>query len=170
MNDWFNHGITAVAEAGPLSWSEGSKPPFSGWESWPGSWRWRFSLQLLHTVTCPIPFWRSQPEGVSKTLPAKSSEIQWFPNWNTSSDWVLLETMSSKIMNRTGDKGQPCLPVCTSSGNSSDLGLQIWTLVFSRGPPTPYTWGTSHRIPGKTPQWSPLRPVKSEARSPNAMR
>lgn len=58
--------------------------------------------------------------------------------------------MSSKIMNRTGDKGQPCLPDCTCTGNSSDLGPTMWTLAFSRGPLTPEAPPTGYQ--GKHPK------------------
>ncbi|KAI3364832.1 hypothetical protein L3Q82_001018 [Scortum barcoo] len=65
--------------------------------------------------------------------------------------WLLrLEILSIKIMNRTGDKGQPCRsPTCT--GNRSDLLPAMRTKLLlrsyrdrtalSKGPRTPYSHG-----------------------------
>ena len=110
-----------------------------------------------HLRTC----WRSWLEGANKTtLSAKSrDEIQWLPNQIPSSPWLRLEILSIKIMNRTGDKGQPCWsPTCT--GNRSDLLPAMWTKLLlwsyrdrtalSRGPLTPYSQSISHRMPEGT--------------------
>ncbi|KAI3364588.1 hypothetical protein L3Q82_011369, partial [Scortum barcoo] len=67
-----------------------------------------------------------------------------------SGPWLRLEILSIKIMNRTGDKGQPCRsPTCT--GNRSDLLPAMRTKLLlrsyrdrtalSKGPWTPYFRG-----------------------------
>ncbi|MEQ2253549.1 hypothetical protein ILYODFUR_033382 [Ilyodon furcidens] len=64
-----------------------------------------------------------------------------------------------KVMNRTGDKGQPCRsPTCT--GYRSDLVPAMRTKLLlrsyrdrmapSKGPPIPYSWSTPHRGPRET--------------------
>ncbi|KAI3362857.1 hypothetical protein L3Q82_001903 [Scortum barcoo] len=69
---------------------------------------------------------------VITTSSAKSrDEILWFPNRTPSGPWLRLETLSIKIMNRTGDKGQPCQsPTCT--GNKSDLLPAMRTKLLLR--------------------------------------
>ncbi|KAI3366393.1 hypothetical protein L3Q82_000455 [Scortum barcoo] len=66
--------------------------------------------------------------------PAKSrDEILWFPNRTPSGPppGYALEILSIKIMNRTGDKGQPCRsPTCT--GNRSDLLPAMRTKLLLR--------------------------------------
>ncbi|KAI3369404.1 hypothetical protein L3Q82_007476 [Scortum barcoo] len=58
-------------------------------------------------------------------------EILWFPNRTPSGPWLRLEILSIKIMNRTGDKGQPCRsPTCT--GNRSDLLPAMRTKLLLR--------------------------------------
>ncbi|KAI3370594.1 hypothetical protein L3Q82_007165 [Scortum barcoo] len=70
--------------------------------------------------------------------------------WTPSGPWLRLEILSIKIMNRTGDKGQPCRsPTCT--GNRSDLLPAMRTKLLlrsyrdrtalSKGPRTPYSHG-----------------------------
>ncbi|KAI3355658.1 hypothetical protein L3Q82_004251 [Scortum barcoo] len=84
---------------------------------------------------------------IRTTSSAKSrDEILWFPNRTPSGPWLRLEILSIKIMNRTGDKGQPCRsPTCT--GNRSDLLQAMQTKLvlrsyrdqtaLSKGPRTP---------------------------------
>ncbi|KAI3365814.1 hypothetical protein L3Q82_000716 [Scortum barcoo] len=51
--------------------------------------------------------------------------------WTPSGPWLRLEILSIKIMNRTGDKGQPCRsPTCT--GNRSDLLPAMRTKLLLR--------------------------------------
>ncbi|KAI3356337.1 hypothetical protein L3Q82_017563 [Scortum barcoo] len=89
-------------------------------------------------------------------------------DWTPSGPWLRLsEILSIKIMNRTGDKGQPCQsPTCT--GNRSDLlpgnaepsscsgrsteTEQPWT-PYSRSTPTEYHEGHKAHVDwlGKTP-------------------
>ncbi|MED6281505.1 hypothetical protein CHARACLAT_022296 [Characodon lateralis] len=63
-----------------------------------------------------------------------------------------LEILSIKVMNRIGDKGQPCRrPTCTR--NRSDLVPAMRTklllrlyrdqMAHNKGPPIPYSWSTT---------------------------
>ena len=73
--------------------------------------------------------------------------------------WLRVEILSTKIMNRTGEKEQPCWSP-TYTRNRSDLlpAMQTRLLLrsyrdrtaLSRGPLTPYSRSTSHRMPGGT--------------------
>ncbi|MEQ2227568.1 hypothetical protein ILYODFUR_038941 [Ilyodon furcidens] len=66
-------------------------------------------------------------------------EIHWPPNQTPSSPWLHLEIPSLKVMNRTGDKAQPCWsPTCTK--NRSDFVPAIRTkllLHFCMSPRVP---------------------------------
>ncbi|MEQ2272636.1 hypothetical protein XENORESO_004592 [Xenotaenia resolanae] len=78
-------------------------------------------------VNCPSACYEVWLEGSSRTtLSAKrKDEIHWSPNQTPSRPWLRLEILSVKIMNRTGDKGQPCQsPTCI--GNRSDLVPAMW--------------------------------------------
>merc|ERR1712035_210459 len=104
---------------------------------------------------------RSWFEGANRTTSSAKSrdEILRSPNQTPSGPWLRLEILSIKIMNRTGDKGQPCRsPTCT--GNRSDLLPAMRTKLLlrsyrdrtarSRGPPTPYSRSIPHRMPRGT--------------------
>ncbi|KAK3506805.1 hypothetical protein QTP70_028364 [Hemibagrus guttatus] len=116
---------------------------------------------LRFTLSCKTPQCMLKgPEANRTTSSAKiSDEILWSPNRTPSSPWLRLEILSIKTMNRTGDKGQPCRsPTCT--GNRSDLQLAMRTKLLlrlyrdrtalNRGPRTPYSQSTSHRMPRGT--------------------
>lgn len=91
----------------------------------PRTWRCWFSFQLSHV--------RLQVEQRKKITAERSDEIQSFPNQNPFSPWLRPRILSITIINRTGDKGQPCWsPTCT--GNKSDLLLLIWTKLQSYSP------------------------------------
>ncbi len=109
----------------------------------------------------PSACWRSWSEVANTTTSSAKSrdEIAWSPNPTPSGPWLRLEILSIKIMNRTGDKGQPCRST-TCTGNKSDLLLAMRTKLLllsyrdrtalSKGPRTPYSRSTLHRIPRGT--------------------
>ncbi|KAI3361342.1 hypothetical protein L3Q82_013518 [Scortum barcoo] len=118
----------------------------------------------LHTRLQTAPVHAEGP-GLMKPIRTTSSaksrdEILWFPNRTPSGPWLRLEILSIKIMNRTGDKGQPCRsPTCT--GNRSDLLPAMRTKLLlrsyrdrtalSKGPgPHTSSRSTPHRIPRGT--------------------
>ncbi|TWW67223.1 hypothetical protein D4764_02G0002640 [Takifugu flavidus] len=97
--------------------------------------------------------WRSLLDGTRTTASsAKSSdEIIRPPNWTPSTPWLHLEILSIKVMNRTGDKGQPWRS-STLTGNKYDLQPAIrtklvllwyrdWTVLI-KGPFIPYSRST----------------------------
>lgn len=104
----------------------------------------------------PSTHWRSWPDEANMTTSSANSRdaIMWFPNRTPSSPWLRLEILSMKIMNRTGDKGQPCRSP-TRTGNRSDLLPAMRTRLLlrsyrdrtalNRGPRTPYSWSTPHK-------------------------
>ncbi len=109
----------------------------------------------------PSACWRSWSEVANTTTSSAKSrdEIACSPNPTPSGPWLRLEILSIKIMNRTGDKGQPCRsPTCT--GNKSDLLPAMRTKLLllsyrdrtalSKGPRTPYSRITLHRMPRGT--------------------
>ncbi|MEQ2251740.1 hypothetical protein ILYODFUR_014247 [Ilyodon furcidens] len=75
---------------------------------------------------CEPPQCMVLARGASRTTSSakRRDEIHWPPNQTPSGPWLRLEILSIKVMNRTGDKGQPCRsPTCT--GNRSDLVLAM---------------------------------------------
>ena len=90
-----NHGLGfGGADSHPSRFTLGCKPP----------------QDMLE-----VPARRSQQDHI---IPSS------IPNQIPSGPWLRLEILSIKIMNRTGDKGQPCRsPTCT--GNRSDLLLAM---------------------------------------------
>ncbi|KAI3364507.1 hypothetical protein L3Q82_011293 [Scortum barcoo] len=123
----------------------------------------------LERACHPFPVENHGPRIWRTTSSAKSrDEILWFPNRTPSGPWLRLEILSIKIMNRTGDKGQPCRsPTCT--GNRSDLlpAMQTKLLLrsyrdrtaLSKGSRTPYSHGAPpteyHEGHGRMPSPDP---------------
>ena len=97
------------------------------------------------TANRPRTCWRSWLERDNKTTSSTKSrdEIQWLPNQTPSSLSLCLEIQSTKIMNRTGDKGQPCRST-TCTGNRSDLlpAMQTKLLLHSYRDHTALSRGT----------------------------
>ncbi|KAI3356657.1 hypothetical protein L3Q82_003291 [Scortum barcoo] len=139
-------------------------PPFSGREPWPqdlevlilipaashsAANRSKYMLKVLALM---------KPSGQHHPQKAEMKSCG-FPNRTPSGPWLRLEILSIKIMNRTGDKGQPCRsPTCT--GNRSDLLPAMRTKLLlrsyrdrtalSKGSPDPILAEHPHRIPRGT--------------------
>ncbi|MEQ2227436.1 hypothetical protein ILYODFUR_037711 [Ilyodon furcidens] len=92
---------------------------------------------------CPSARCSSWLEGPSRTTSSakRRDEIHWSPNRTTSGPWLCLDVLSIKVMNRTGDKGQP---------SWSPIHLYRNRMAANKGPPTPYSWSTPHRAPRGT--------------------
>ena len=150
---------TPPHEAGALSQPGGSKPPFTGREPWPQTWRCWFSSQLLYTRLQTAPEHAGGPGSKEPTrqhcLRKAEMKSSGSRNQTPSGPWLRLEILSIKIMNRTGDEEQPCRsPTCT--GNRSDLVPVMRSRVLlrsyrdctalSRGPLTLYSRSTFHRM------------------------
>uniref|UniRef100_A0A3P9C4G3 Histone H1 n=1 Tax=Maylandia zebra TaxID=106582 RepID=A0A3P9C4G3_9CICH len=105
--------------------------------------------------------WRPSPDEANRTTSSAKirDEILRPPKRKPSATWLRLEILSIKIMNRTGDKGQPWRGP-SPTGNESDLLPAMRTKLLQRlyrdrmarsnGPDTPYSRNTSHRTPRGT--------------------
>ena len=112
-------------------------------------------LAVNRSRTC----WRSWLEGTNKTTSSAKSrdEILWLPNQTPSVPWLRLEILSLKIMNRTGDKGQPCrmsdlLSAMRTRSTSHRMPRGTRSNAFSRSTKHMWTGWTNSHEPSSTLQ------------------